>query len=354
MTRSHLFFFASALLILTGCSGNRANEAAKTVNLYIYSEYMDPEIISEFAQKSGYEVRISLYENTEEMLAKLQQAGGVSQYDVVVVSDHAVPVLAKLNLIQKLDKTKIPNAANVDPMFADPVYDPASLYSMPYQWGTVGLLFRKDAIQQGETPSWGWLLDPSRIPGPFVLIDSMRDMLGGTLKYLGYSVNTRNPDELRQAGDLLLTAKKHDQSLGFEGGTGGKSKVLSGGASLAVVWNGDAVKAMDEDPNLAFGLPVEGTVLWTDAMTIPAKAPNAAGGLAFINFILDPRIGAKLSDWNRYATPNAAARPLVQPSDRANPAIYPPDEEVKKGEYLEDIGADTRLYDEVWTSVKSR
>ncbi len=237
--------------------------------------------------------------------------------------------------------------------FRDPPFDPEGKYSLPYQWGTNGLMYRKDKLPDLEK-SWAVVFDPARQPGPFVLMDSMRDMLGAALKYLGHSVNSTNPDELKAAGELVLKAKKSAKCLGFEGGVGGKNRVLAGTASLAMVYNGDCVRAMDEDPNVAFMLPKEGSIIWTDAMTVPSRAPHPDYAYKFINFILDPEVGAKLSNFNRYATPNKASLPLIAPADRANPAIYPSPEEMKSLQYLKDVGADTRLYDEVWTAVKSR
>ncbi len=351
-----IVILASAI-ICCACSKREAKPAKaekhRQVNVYMYSEYIDPELPKEFEKLTGIKVRIDVYEATEEMIAKLQQAGGVSQYDVVVVSDHAIPLLARLGLIQPISADKIPNRKNVDPAFANPPYDPGNKYSLPYQWGTMGIMYRKDQFPQIE-PTWGELFDPAKQRGNFILIDSMRDMMSAALKFQGHSINTRNADELRSAGDLILGAKKSAKCLGFEGGVGGKNKVVAGNAAMAIVYNGDAVRAMDEEKNVGFVLPKEGTQIWVDAMTIPAKAPNPDGAHKFMDFILDPNAGAKLSDFNRYATPNSASLPLVKKEDRENPAIYPTDEQRKRMEYLEDLGNDTRLYDEVWTTIKSR
>lgn len=325
----------------------------KEVNVYMYSEYCAPELLEKFKQETGVTVRLSPYETTEEMLAKMQQAGGTSQYDVVVVSDHAIPVMTKLGLLQPIDQGKIPNLKNLDPQFANAPYDKGNKVSVPYQWGTMGIMYRKDKVPQLE-PTWGVFFDPAKQPGNYVLIDSMRDMFAAALLLEGKSINSKNPAELKRAGELMLAAKKSPKCLGFEGGVGGKNKVAAGQAVMAIVYNGDAVRAMGEDPNIAFVLPKEGTEIWVDAMTIPAQAPNAAAAHQFINFILDPKNGAELSNFNQYATPNAASMPFIKEADRKNPAIYPSQDEIKKMQYLEDIGDATRLYDEVWTTVKSR
>lgn len=353
--------FLLTCAIFAGCSkkeepaavaGAPASQNAKEITVYMYSEYIDPEIPASFEKQTGTKVRIDLYEATEEMEAKLK-AGGTAQYDVVVMTDHAIPVFAKQGLIQPLDMQKIPNRANLSPRFQNPPFDPDNKHSVAYQWGTMGLMYRKDQAA-GLEPTWAALFDPARQPSTFLLIDSMRDMMAAALKYKGYSINTRKVEELKEAGELILAAKKSTKCLGFEGGVGGKNKVVAGSAALAVAYNGDAIRGLEEEPNAAFAVPREGTLIWVDAMVIPSQAPHPVEAHAFINFILDPEIGAKLSDFNRYATPNAKSEALVNSDDRKNPAIYPTDEEIAKMEYLEDVGEDTRLYDEIWTSVKSR
>lgn len=336
--------------VFIGCSKPPAD---KQVNVLMWSEYIDRDMLPDFEKQTGLKVRIDEYEATEEMMAKLQQAGGTEQYDLVIASDHAIPVMAKLALIQPLDLARVPNADTVSARFRNPPYDPQGKYSLPYQWGTIGLMYRKDRVGPFE-PSWAAFFEADRQPGPFVLIDSMRDMLGASLKYAGKSVNTRDPQEVKAAGERILAAKKSPKLVGFDPGVGGKNKVVSGDAVLAIVYSGDAIRATAEDENVAYVLPKEGTIIWMDAMMIPAKARNAVGGHAFMNWILDAQVGAKLSNFNRYATPNEAALPLINKEDRENPCIYPDAQILVKMEYLEDLGEDTRVYDEVWTMVKSR
>ena len=351
MRRMRLLVLLTVLCgVVLGCSKPAPRNQ---VNVLMWSEYIDRAMLADFQKRTGLEVRLDEYEATEDMVAKLQQAGGTKQYDVVVASDHIIPVLAKLNLIQPLDRERIPNSKNVMERFARPSYDPEGKYSLPYQWGTMGLMYRKDKIANMQ-PTWAMIFDPARQPGRFTLIDSMRDMMAAALKYQGKSVNTADPGELRAAGELLAATKKSPQLLGFEPGVGGKNKVVSGDAVLAIVYSGDAIRATEEDPNVDFILPREGTIIWVDAMTIPAHAPNLDGAYQFIDWILDAQTGAALSNFNRYATPNAESLPLINKEDRENKTIYPDEELLGTMEYLEDMGPHTRLYDEVWTAVKSR
>ncbi len=353
--RKPISLLATVLFVLAGCGGKQeppAQQAAGPceLNLYIWSEYMDPEIIASFEQKFDCKVTTDLYESNEDMIAKLQ-GGGTSLYDIVVPGQYVIGVMAKLGLLQPLNHANIPNLANLDDKFTNPPYDPGNKYSAAYQWGTVGIYLRK---KPGETvdETWGLLFDEAKQPGPFLLMDSLREMIGSTLKYQGHGVNSTNPDELEAARDLLLDAKARSQ--GFEGGVGGKNKVLSKDVVAAVVYNGDAVRGMADDAETYYFVPREGGVIWVDNLAIPAKAPHLAAAEKFIDYILDPQIGAQLSNFNQYATPNKAAKAHINPADLANPAIYPPAEMMAKLEFIDDLGDDNRLYDEIWTQVKSK
>jgi spermidine/putrescine transport system substrate-binding protein len=359
----------SGLAVLAACSGKKEEPApapqaaapaaapAKAadpcqLNLFIWSEYMDPEIIKAFEQKYACKVTIDLYEDNESMIAKLQ-GGGTSLYDVVVPGNYVIPAMAKLGLLAPLRKENIPNLANLDEKFVNPSYDPGNQYSAPYQWGTVGIFVRRKPGQKIDE-TWGLLFDPklSKQAGAFLMIDSIREMVGSALKYRGYSVNTTDPKQLQEVAKLLGDAKRRSQ--GFEGGVGGKNKVLAKAVNAAVVYNGDAVKGTKDDPDTYYFVPREGGVIWVDNLAIPAKAPHRDVAEKFIDFILDPKIGAQLSDFNQYATPNKASRALVNPDDAKNPAIYPPPEMMQKLEFVNDLGDQNRLYDELWTQVKSR
>jgi spermidine/putrescine transport system substrate-binding protein len=328
-----------------------ASESAQ-LTVYMYSEYIDPAIPKQFEQATGTAVRVDVYEAQEEMLAKLR-AGGASQYDVIVASDVVVPTLIKLGLVRKLDQARIPHRQNVDEQFLDPEFDPGNAYSWPYQWGTVGLMFRKGVVDPKHL-TWATVFDPALQPGPFVLMDEMRTQLALALHHLRKPMNSRAPADLKAAGELLIATKHRHKCLGFDGGVGGKNKVLSGEAALAVVYNGDAVRAMAENDQVDFVVPEDGGLIAVDNLLICSGAPNPDAAHAFIDYILDAKVGAQLSVFNHYATPNKASRELMPKPELANYAIYPPERIMRVLEYLQDVGADSKLYDEVWTAVKSR
>jgi len=322
----------------------------KKLNLFIWSEYIDPQIVKQFEKQFDCKVTLDVYEDAESMLAKIQ-GGGVSLYDVVVPPDHMVPAMVKLKLLAPLRHENIPNLKNLDEKFAGPPYDRSNQYTVAYHWGTVGIYVRKSKDKPVE-PTWGLLFDPKLQPGSFVLIDSVRDLVGAALKYRAHSLNSVDPAELKEARDLILEAKR--RCLGFEGSVGGKNKVLGRTARAAVVYSGEAARGMVDDKETLYFLPKEGSQIWLDNLVVLAKAPHRDLAEKFINFILEAKVSAQLSNFTQFATPNKAARPFIRPEDLQNPAIYPPPELMAKLEFLEDLGANTRLYDEIWTQIKAR
>ncbi|MDR1920307.1 MAG: spermidine/putrescine ABC transporter substrate-binding protein, partial [Candidatus Adiutrix sp.] len=297
-------------------------------------------------------VRLDHYESNEEMMAKLE-SGGLSQYDIIVPSTYIMPSLKNKGLIQPLDHAKLPNLKNLGQAFTALKADPGNVYSIPYQMGTSGLVVRR-ADLTGLDPSWKIIFDPSSEIGSFVIFDTARDALGAALKYLGYSLNSTNKNEIEEAARLLMATKKRPSFLGFDGGVGGLNKVMSGIAAVAQVYNGETIRSQEEDPEVHYILPKEGGEVWIDLVAVPKNAPHANEAHLFINYLLDAQVGARLAAYNRYATPNEAARQFVPEADLNNPVIYPSGDLLDKLEYIEDLGADNNaVYDEAWTMIKA-
>ncbi len=339
-----------AVLVVGALVWSASKAPKNRLNLFIYSEYIDPQTVRDFEKKFDCDVTLDVYEDMDAMVAKLE-GGGDSLYDIVTAGEYVVTILEGRGLLAPLRKENIPNFKNVDPKFANPPCDPGNRYTAPYQWGTLGIYIRP---RPGEPvdQTWGLVFDPARQPGPFLMMDSQREMIGAALKYRGYSINSRDRGALAEARDLLLNAKR--RSLGFEGVVGGRNRVLTRGAVAAVSYNGDAVRGIREDPETSYFVPREGGEIWLDNLAIPARAPHRDMAEKFINYILEPDVGAQVSNFNQLATPNRSSLALVPPADLADPAIYPPKEILDKLEFLEDLGATTRLYDEIWTQVKSK
>lgn len=320
------------------------------LNLFIWSEYIDPSIVARFEKEFDCKVTVDLYEDNESMVAKLQ-GGGVALYDIVVPSEYIIPSMLAGKLLAPIRRENVPNFKHLDARFAERESDPGGRYTAPYQWGTVGIYLRRGKGERIDE-TWGLMFDPKKQTGSFLMMDDTRAMIGAALKYRGYSLNTTDRQQLKEAMAVLMEAKQRSQ--GFEGGVGGKNKVLSKVVKMAVVYNGDAVRGMKEDAETYFFVPREGSEIWVDCLAIPAKAPHRDMAEAFINYVLEPRIGAKLSNFNQYATPNKASLEFIAADDLKNTAIYPTPGQMKTLEFIRDLGAKTPWYDELWTAVKSR
>jgi spermidine/putrescine transport system substrate-binding protein len=290
-----------------------------------------------------------LYEDSESMLAKVQN-GGASVYDVLVVTDYIVTALVREKLVAPLRKENIPNLKNLEPGFLNLPFDPGNKYSAAYAWGMVGIYARRNEPPLNE--SWGLFFDPKQQPGPIVLIDSIRDLIGAALKYKGHSFNATDPKSLKEARDLLIDARQ--RSVGFATAVGGRTKVLEKGARAAIVYSSDALRGMKEDSETYFFIPKEGSQIYVDNMVVTAQAPHRNLAEKFINFVLEPEISARICNAMMASTPNAAAKKLIDPALLTNLGAYPSEATMKKLEYLEDLGRNTRLYDQVWTSIKAR
>ena len=344
-------FLAILALFLVVAAGPVQAAPQDHLTVFIWSEYIDPAVVKDFEQDTGLKVRFDYYESNEEMIAKLQ-SGGVRQYDLIFPSTYFLPALKNLKLIQPLDKSKLPGLANLDPEFSRKlVEDPGHEFSVPYQWGTSGLVVRGEGKVEA---SWSSLFRPPAGSGSYIIFDTARDAIGSALKFLGYSLNSEDPKEIEEAKNLLIAAKARPEFFGFDGGVGGLNKVVGGLAVMAQVYSGEAIRAQEEEENIRFILPQEGFEVWTDLMAVPARAPNPEGAHAFIDYLLRPEIGARVATYNRYATPNAASLAFIPPEDLENPALYPPAEMLEKSEYIKDLGPNNRLYDEAWTAVKNR
>lgn len=327
-----------------------ATAAEQALNIFIWSEYLPREVVEEFERRHGCKVVVDVYEDAESMLAKVQ-GGGAGSYDIVVPPDYMVAAMVKQNLLAPLRLTNIPNIKNLDPKFRNPPFDPNNKFTVAYQWGTMGIYARRENGEKLEE-SWALFFDAEKQPGPIVLIDSMRDLIGAALKYRGHSLNATDTKQLKEVRDLLVEAKR--RSVGFASSVAGKNKVLEKSARAAIVYSGEGGRGTAEDAETYYFIPREGSQIWVDNLVVLAKAPHRELAEKFIDFVLEPEIGAKISNFTQFTTPNAAAKKLIDPKLLRNPAIYPSEEMMATLEFLKDLGRETRLYDQVWTSVKSR
>ncbi|RMD63647.1 MAG: extracellular solute-binding protein [Alphaproteobacteria bacterium] len=315
------------------------------LNFYNWDTYIGETTLDDFKDATGIEVTMDLFADNDELFAKLKE--GNPGYDVIVPTNDYVERMIRAEMLTPLDHGKIPNfRKNVAKAFQDAEFDPGRKYSMPYMWGTQGIGYRKSKVD-GVPDSWKYLLDSDRYSGRIALLSE--GVLGAALKYLGYSYNSKDPKEIKEAEELLIRQKPHIKVFAEDNG---QDLLLSGEVDLTMEWNGDILQVMEEDDDISYIVPKEGSLVWQDCLCIPTGAPHPDNAHRFINFILDAEVGAAIADFIQYATPNEAARKLLPDEYNNNPAIFPSEETLARCEAAIYLGEDVqRLRDEAWTRV---
>ncbi len=327
------------------------------LNVFIWSQYMKPAIIKEFEKKYDAKVTLTYYNSLGQMFSKLQ-AGGDNVYDIVVPSNYFVQHLVGAGLLQPLDKSLIPNLANLMPQFRNPSFDPDNKYTAAYQWGTTGIAY--DASKLKNPPeSWALLFDPkANAKYPFVVSTDPQVMMRAACAYLGYGYTCSEKKQWVDAAKLLLKTKGRSNFQGFMDDTAMLKAVARGNLVAGVAYNGDLAFDKVQDPktyaNIKFFIPKEGAEKWVDSMAIPAHAPHPKLANEFINFILDPKIGAELSNYNDYATPNQASVQYLVP-ELKKPPVLPDESTMKRLHFTPALkGEKLQLLNQLWESVQAK
>ncbi|MDX1609241.1 MAG: spermidine/putrescine ABC transporter substrate-binding protein [Halofilum sp. (in: g-proteobacteria)] len=347
----------SMLLTLGLAAGTSAMAQEKTLYIFNWSQYMDPEIIEAFEQKHDVKIVRNFYNSLPEMFSKLR-AGGDSQYDIIVPSNYFVPRLIETGLVQKLDHSKIPNLDNLHPKFRDPSFDPGNQYSAAFQWGTTGLIYNKETLGE-HSDTWGIMFDPkANTKYPFAMIGDGQVTMGMACAYLGFGYRCTDREQWKKAAKLVLETKKRENFSGFNDGTPQLQQIAQGVIHAGMSYNGDYVFFKSEDPeayeDIGFSIPKEGAEIWVDNMMIPANAPNPDLAHTFINYILDAEVGAQLSNWTYYSSPNKAALPMLDEVLQQPPST-PTDAELKRSHFTPSLsGEDLQVFQQLWTEVQSR
>jgi spermidine/putrescine transport system substrate-binding protein len=348
------YLAAGALALGLGVAAPRAAQAAQpTLNLFIWSDYITESIIDGFELQCGCTVVETDYESNAEMEAKLR-AGGDAQYDVVVPSSYYVPELVDEGLLQPIDHSKVPNFGNLFPKFQNPSYDPNDQYSIPYQWGTTGIVY-DPAKLPNPGGGWGVLFDPKLNPSfPFLIPKGEgRDQIAAACAYLGYGFNCSQESQWLAAAKLIEQTKQRPNFAGFVDETPGLDQVKSGLAAVSMAYNGDVAGCYSDGTclKLKYYLPKEGSEIWVDTMAIPAHAPHPDLAVEFINYILNANVGAALSTYNTYASPNQASQPQLS-GILSSELIVPSDADMKNLTFLAPLrGSQFKLFNQIWTSV---
>lgn len=334
----------TAAALLSGCA---KKQERKVVNVYNWGENIDEGIFKIFEERTGIKVNYTTYESNEQLYAVLKMGG--TNYDVIIPSDYMISRLIEEGMLEKLNFDNIPNFANIDDRYKNLEYDPTNEYSVPYTWGIVGLIYNTSMIDD-EITSWSALFNP-KYAGQILQFDNSRDAMATALFYLGYSVNTTNEAELYEAYELLVRQKPILQGYVMDQIY---DKLEGGEAAIGPYYAGDALLMMENNPDLAFVVPEEGTNLFVDAMCIPKGAANKENAELFINFMCDTEIALRNMAVTCYATPVRTAYEALDEETRNNEIMFPKDDVLNRCEIYKNLPQATlNLYDELWVKLKS-
>lgn len=344
-----LFGLLATLTILPmfGCGKTYENGE---VYVYNWGEYIDPDTIDMFEEKYSIKVIYDEFETNEMMYPKVE-AGAVN-YDVVCPSDYMIKKMIDNDLLCELNWDNIPNASNIGDQYFETSeeFDPGNKYSVPYCWGTVGILYNKDKVDEPIT-SWAQLWDP-KYENDILMQNSVRDAFMVALKLKGYSMNTLDPTELREATDALIEQKPLVQAYVVDQV---RDKMIGNEAAIGVIYSGEAIYTQRENDKLEFVIPEEGTNVWIDSWCVLKNAPNKENAEKWIDFMCEPEIALMNFDFITYSTPNDAARELIEDDDIRNSEIAFPDlsnyNNLETFKYLGEEGDE--MYNDLWKEVKS-
>ena len=323
-----------------------------TINVYNWGQYISDgtdgslDVIAAFEEETGIKVKYVTFDSNETMYTKLKTGG--SSYDVIIPSDYMVGRLIAEDMLEPLNFDNIPNYQYVDESFRNTAYDPDNLYSVPYTWGTVGLIYNSKYVD--NVTGWSSLWDP-QYAGKILMFDNCRDAFAIAELRLGYSINSSDPAEYQEAANLLQQQKPYVQQYVMDQIF---SKMEREEAWLAPYYAGDYLTMVEENPDLSFCLPEEGFNMFIDAMCIPKGCTNKEGAEAFINFLCDPEISGRNMDYLGYSTPISAAKEYMDPEVANDPVAYPDAEALSRGSsFLALPTESTQLMDSLWLTVKT-
>jgi len=323
-----------------------AQEEEKKLNFYNWDTYIGETTLEDFKDATGIDVTMSLFADNDELFARLRE--GNPGFDVIVPTDTYVERMILADMLMPLDKSLIPNFKNINPVFQDAAFDPGRKFSIPYMWGTMGLGYRKSRVKE-PLKSWKTVFDSDEYRGRIAWLSEAVTMIGVGAKYLGYSYNTTDPKQIGEVEQLFIKQKPNIKVIAPDTG---QDLLLSGEVDIAVEWNGDMLQVMAEDDDLTYVVPEEGSLVWQDTLCIPKGAPHPKNANSFINYILDAKVGASIADFIQYATPNAAAKALMDEAYTQNPAIFPSEATLARCESAVYRGEKvTRMIDEAWTKI---
>ncbi len=328
-------------ILLSGCSDSRP-----VLNIYNWADYMNPDVLKKFEKQYNCRIVLDTFDSNEAMYAKLK--AGAQGYDLIFPTSYMAGIMKEQGMIQPLKHDLIPNLGNVDRKYLALTQDPEMTYGVPYLISITGIGYNKARLGELE-PTWALVAKPE-VARRCTLLNDMRETIGAALKSLGYSLNSTSDKELAEAQQVVIGWKKNIAKFEVEEALRG----LSSAEFLMVhAYNGDILQAMDENKDLAFLVPKEGTSIASDDMVIPVNADQVELAHAFINFIHDPDHSAENMEFVSYLSPNTEGQKRVSQEFRDNPAIFIDPAVVAKSEVIRDLGKDNDKYTRVWDAVKA-
>lgn len=349
-THSSLWLLVISLLSLVACAPATPEAVtpttpplAQSIRFHTWVDDVPQEILDQFTQETGVAIEFITYESQDEAIANLRN-GDI--YDVVVLNNEYVAVAIQEERLAPLDYSVITNFRNISANFRDLGYDPQNQFSVPYNWGTLGIVVNPEKVSRPIT-QWADLWDEEFV-GKVVMWNGIRTSVGVTLKVLGYDANTVNFDELTQAETKLMELRP--SILAFVGSSDEVVPLLTeGDGAIALGYVGDVFAAEEAGFTFEYVIPEEGTLLWGDNFAIPKNSPNIYTAQVFINYLLRPDTGAKILEYNYYSTPNDGVAPLVAEELRNNPLIFPPNEVLQDSSLILSLGTEVEArYAEIW------
>jgi spermidine/putrescine transport system substrate-binding protein len=326
-----------------------ASSEANTLHLYSWSTYVGDAVIQDFTDKTGIQVVADIFDSNETMLAKLQ-AGGGRAYSIIYPSDYMVQQMVELDLLTPLDKSQINGFENLLDKWRSPVYDPDNTHSVPYAWGTTGLIYNTSLLDSAPT-DWDYLWENREpLSRRMTLLNDVREVMGAVLKSLGYSYNSTDPAEIEAAYQKLVELKPDLSSFTTDGW---RDQIVTGDLLVSMGYSADALDVLNANSDLRYVIPSSGSSVWTDTMVIPKGAPNSEAAYAWINYMLEPESSAQVINDLKFATPNQAALDRIDADLKSNTTLFPPEAILAKCEGIAPVGDTIELYDQYWTQLTS-
>ncbi|MBE9011112.1 spermidine/putrescine ABC transporter substrate-binding protein [Pseudanabaenaceae cyanobacterium LEGE 13415] len=320
------------------------------LHVYTWANYIDQELVDTFRAKTGIKVTFDVFDSNETMLATFQ-AGKANIYSIIYPSDYKVTQMKNLGYLSELDHLRLESLGNLLPRFQSTTHDPGNRFSVPVSWGTTGLLYNSEKLPNPPT-DWSYLWEnKDKLKRRITLMNDVREVLGSTLRSLGYSYNSTNPAELKRAYDRLEELKPAIATFTTDAW---RDQLIAGDLLISMVYSSDAVLAMTQNPKLKYVIPASGTSVWSDTLVIPKTAPNPDAAYAWIEFLLQPEVAAKLTERLSFATTNQAAIAKLPPELQSNTSLFPSMAAINKSESILPMERDVlEAYDRYWTKLTS-